>query len=343
MATTPGQPSQAVTQVHQMSQQTIPTPATAIASSQASNAGAPLSAAEQREAAMAEALLDARQAPSVILEGEMGTGKTSALRTLLMDKNGGFTGPSVSGIDYVFMINHEGGFEDVLGDIPAEKLGWKYIPVSEGSFDALIAMVQTINTQHPDTIQKMGGINKHMYKQFEQLLVTCNNAIDERTGKVLGPIFKFPQNWCLWYESISALTEIAKNNAIGDKPFMEMRDYQMVQNPVRKFLNHVVFSTKCLFVATAHLEREMDPTTNMPQLMISTVGKALAPVIPRFFSDVIVCLRTDAPPQPPTFQWATTVPGIRTKTRNLPWAQNMPPDFRPLMQRFKERKMKGGK
>jgi hypothetical protein len=304
-----------------------------------SKAGIPMSAAEARDIAAAQALLDTRAMPSVILEGEMGTGKTHSLRTLLMDANGKFDGPSVSGIDYVFLLTNEAGFEDVLSDIPPAKLGWKYIPVSEGTFDGLVNMVNTINTQHPDVIQKMGGINRHNYPQFAQLLGACNNLIDDRTGKVVGPVFKMTPNQCLWYESISALSEIAKNNAIGDKPFMELRDYQMVQNPVRKFLNHLVFSTRCLFVATAHLEREHNESSGMTELMVSTVGKKLAPVIPRFFSDVVITDRIDNPGAP-TFKWATQRPGVRTKTRNLPWSENLPADFRPLIANFRARKAK---
>ena len=290
--------------------------------------GGTMTASEQREIMASQALLDARAMPSIILEGEMGSGKTHALQTLLAPG---------TGIEKVVMINHEGGFEDVLGHIPPERLAWKFIPVSEGSFDALIQMVRTVNSQSADTIQKMGGINKHLYPQFDQLLGTCNKFVDDRTGQSLGPVFKFPQNWCLWFESISALTEIAKNCAIGDKPFMELRDYQMVQTMVRKFLNHLVFSTKCLYVATAHLERETDESTGMSQLMISTVGRKLAPVIPRFFSDTIVCERIDAMGGQPTFKWATMKPGVKTKTRNLPWSDNLKPDFGPLLDNFRKR------
>lgn len=299
-------------------------------------AGVTMSAAEVREIQAAVALLDARSAPSVILQGEMGSGKTHSLRTLLIDANGRFDGPAMSGIEKVVVLTNEAGFEDVLGDLPKEKLAWNYIPVSEGSFDGLIKMVRDIRTLHPDVIQKGGGINRELYPQFEQLLGQCNNFVDQRTGQNLGPVFKFPQNWCLWYESISALSEIAKNSAIGDKPFMELRDYQMVQNPVRKFLNHLVFSTRCLFVATAHLERETDETTGMSQLMVSTVGRKLAPILPRFFSDTIITSRVDNPGNP-QFKWATQVPGAKTKTRNLPWSDNLPADFRPLLDNFRKR------
>lgn len=316
--------------------QFIPTDTAAAQIAAEKAAGIPMTAAEERDIRASQALLDTRAMPSVILEGEMGTGKTHSARTLLMDANGGFKGPSMSGIEKLIVLTNESGVEDVLGDIPKGKLAWRFIPASEGSFDGLIEMARQVNTLHLDVIQKAGGINRHLYPQFQNVLGACNNLVDDRTGEQLGPVFKFPQNWCLWYESISALSEIARNCAIGDKPFMELRDYQVVQTMCRKFLNHLVFSTKCLFVATAHLEREHNENTGLSELMVSTVGRKLAPILPRFFSDVIITGRVDQPGTP-KFTWATQVPGARTKTRNLPWAAELQPDFRPLVENFRKR------
>jgi hypothetical protein len=310
--------------------------------------GGRMSASEMRDVMAAQALLDARAMPSIILEGEMGTGKTDTIQTLLCDATSNptarifnFKGPSMSGIEKVVLLTAEAGFEDVLGHIPPSKLAWKYIPVTEGTFDGLIYMAKLINTQKPEAIQAMGGINRHLYPQFDQILGTCNNFVDDRTGDNLGAVFKFPQNWCLWLESISALTEIVKNCAVGDKPYYELRDYQTVQNATKKFLHHLVFSTQCLFVATAHLERETNESNGMSELMISTFGRKLAPIIPRFFSDVIVTDRIDPTgiigTVKPEFTWATVKQGVRTKTRNLPWTTKTTPDFRPLLENFRKR------
>lgn len=307
-------------------------------------AGIALSASEEMEIRKAQALLDARMMPSVILEGEVGTGKTHAARTLLMDAKGGFDGPSVSGIEKVCMLAMESGWEDVLGDIPPKKLAVMYIPVSSGTWEGLKKMVQLANTASWEALSKMGGVNRHLYPEFDKVLGACANFVDDRTGETLGPIFKFPQTWCFWQESISALSEIAKNNAIGDKPMMIQSDYQLVQFPVLRFMNHVVFGTKCLHVATAHLEREQNTVNNMSELMVSTVGRQIGYKLPRFFSDVIVTDATHTPGPSgivSTFTWATVKPGVRTKTRNLPWSSELPPDFRPLIENFRKRTQKG--
>lgn len=307
-------------------------------------AGIALSALEEMEIKKSQALLDARMMPSVILEGEMGTGKTFAGRTLLMDAKGGFDGPSVSGIERICMLAMEPGWEEVLGDIPPNKLSVMYIPVSSGTWEGLKKMVSLANTASWEALSKMGGVNRHLYPEFDKILGACANFIDERTGEQLGPIFKFPQNWCFWFESISAFSEIAKNNAIGDKPMMIQSDYQLVQFPVLRFMNHVVFGTKCLFVATAHLEREQNTVNNQSELMISTVGRQIGYKLPRFFSDVIITDSTHtqgASGIVSEFSWATVKPGVRTKTRNLPWSSKLPPDFRPLIENFRKRTQKG--
>lgn len=307
-------------------------------------AGIALSASEEMEIRKAQALLEARMMPSVILEGEMGTGKTFAGRTLLMDAKGGFDGPSVSGIEKICMLAMESGWEEVLGDIPPKKLAVMYIPVSSGTWEGLKKMVSLANTASWESLSKMGGVNRHLYPEFDKVLGACANFIDERTGEALGPIFNFPQTYCFWFESISAFSEIAKNNAIGDKPMMIQSDYQLVQFPVIRFMNHVVFGTKCLFVATAHLEREQNTVNNQSELMISTVGKQIGHRLPRFFSDVIITDRIDtqsAGGVTTKFTWATVKPGVRTKTRNLPWSSELPPDFRPLIENFRKRTQKG--
>lgn len=305
-----------------------------------------MSASEVRDIMAAQALLDVRAMPSIILVGENGSGKTHSLQTLLVDANGKFDGPPVSGIERVVMLTHEGGHEDVLGHIPKSRLSWNYLPTTEGSFAGLQAMVRMINTQSNKTIAAMDGVNRHLYPQFDQILGLCTDFKDQRDGgKSLGPVFGFPQNWCFWYESISALSEIARNNAVGDKPFMELIDYQKVQNPIRKFLNHLVFSTKCLFVATAHMERETNENNFQSELNISTVGKKLGPLLPRFFSDVINTERVDTlganNQYTSQFVWNTVKPGMRTKTRNLSWGAGLKPDFVPLVSNFRNRQAKG--
>ena len=66
--------------------------------------------------------------------------------------------------------------------------------------------------------------------------------------------------------------------------------------------------------------------------MASTLGKALAPKIPSMFSDVILTTRENT-----KWTWDTASAMADLKTRNLPIAQGITPDFRQIIEKWKSR------
>jgi hypothetical protein len=50
------------------------------------------------------------------------------------------------------------------------------------------------------------------------------------------------------------------------------------------------------------------------------------------FSDVILTSRDGT-----KWSWNTAAANVDTKARNLPWADGIPPDFRPMYKRWSER------
>jgi hypothetical protein len=82
----------------------------------------------------------------------------------------------------------------------------------------------------------------------------------------------------------------------------------------------------------AHLEREQDEVTGGVQLMASTLGKKLAPRLPRFFSDVVHCRRDGT-----NFFWSTASNNVDLKARNLPISDKLPASFVPLLKAWKDR------
>ncbi len=63
-----------------------------------------------------------------------------------------------------------------------------------------------------------------------------------------------------------------------------------------------------------------------------TLGKKLAPKLPAMFSDVVMTVKTGA-----TFTWDTSNALADLKTRNLPIAAGLKPDFAQIIDKWKSR------
>lgn len=272
------------------------------------------------------------KAPSVLLIGEMGSGKTTAIRSLID-----------LGIE-VFYLALEPGFEELLGDIPQAKLKWCYLPAFGGkidlkeghTFDTLLDQAKLINSTSHDSIQKMGGIKKENHTQIYDVIKALNNFVDDRTGESFGDVAHWDHKRCLFLDGLSALSQMAIRNTVGDKPFLELRDYSAVQFLIRQIVNGLCYRTNAWFVMSAHLERETDPNTGAYKLMVSVPGKALSPEIPRFFSDSIYCRMRDEGGKA-VFTWNTLSNEVTVKSRNLPLKAGLDPNFKLLMQTWRKR------
>lgn len=270
-------------------------------------------------------------APSVLLLGEMNAGKTTAIRSLVEQ-----------GLE-VFLLSTEPGYQDILGDIPPEKLHWHYVPAfrtgpeKEGhSFDVLLSQAKLVNDNSYDTLQKMGGINKQNHQQFFDIISQCNNFTCQRTGVSYGDVAFWDTNRVFVLDSLSGVSQMAIRLCIGDKPFLEQRDYTAIQFQIRQLINGLCYRTKAWFVLTAHLERETDPITGAVKLMVSTVGKALAPELPRFFSDSIHC-KMQVVGGVPKWTWNTLSGEVTVKSRNLPLREGLDPNFKLLIANWQKK------
>jgi hypothetical protein len=84
------------------------------------------------------------------------------------------------------------------------------------------------------------------------------------------------------------------------------------------------------------LERETDEVTGGISLMASTLGRKLAPRLPRFFSDVIHAKREGE-----KFSWSTATFNVDLKARNVPISETIPPSFVPLIEKWRSRQHQG--
>lgn len=266
--------------------------------------------------------------PKVLLQGEMGSGKTTSIRTLY-------------DLGYeIFVLSVEPGIGDILGDLPAERVHWTYVPPVTPDFNVLRTQAKMLMDTHYDVIQKMGGVNKANHQEFFKLLNAVNNFKCDRTGLEYGDVGTWGADRVFVIDSLSGVTKIAIAHNVGDKPFLELRDYSATHWLISNFVNGVISATKAWVVMTAHLERETDPTTGRTELMVSTAGKALAPVLPRYFSDVILAKQIVTNNQA-TWRWDTLSDMARVKSRNLPLQPGLPANFKDLHENWLNKTSKG--
>jgi hypothetical protein len=255
---------------------------------------------------------------NVMLCGTTGTGKTHSIRTLVEQ-----------GLE-VFVLFTEPGME-VLADLPPEKLHWHYVAPSAPDFSDMIASAQKINTMSFEALTKLPDINKRNYTEFIDVLTSLSNFKCDRTGESFGSVDSWGPDKVLVVDSLTGLSLMAMNLVTGSKPVKSMADWGVAIDNLERLIVKLCVDTKCHFVLLAHLEREVDEVTGGTSLMASTLGRKLAPKLPRFFSDVIQAKRNVD-----KFVWSTAASNVDLKARNLPIADNLDPSFKAILTSWKK-------
>jgi len=166
-----------------------------------------------------------------------------------------------------------------------------------------------------------------------EIFSALNDFTCDRTGKKYGDASKWGLDRVLVIDSLSGLSIMARDLAVGAKPIITQPDWGVMMHNLEMFLNACVTGTRCTFVLTAHLEREIDEVSGGQRLMASTLGRKLAPKLPRFFSDVVLCKREGK-----SFVWDVSVSDVDVKARNLPiGVGNLQQNFKQIVEAWEKR------
>jgi hypothetical protein len=251
--------------------------------------------------------------------GGTGSGKTYSLRTFL---DAGIT---------PFVLFTEPGME-VLADLPPSKCHWAYIPPVPVSLDSILDRATKVGSLSLESLAKLTDSTRSQDNRFLKIVQTINNFKCDRTGETFGSAASWDQSRVLVIDSLSGLSLAAMHNVIGNKPVASMADWGIAQSQLEQLINYCCLNIPCNFVMLAHTEREIDEVMGGQQIMASTLGRKLAPKLPRFFSDVILAKREGT-----KFTWNTATANVDLKARNLPIAEGLPATFTPLIQARKAR------
>lgn len=254
---------------------------------------------------------------NVMLMGASGSGKTYSIRTLI-----------AKGIT-PFCVFTEPGFE-VLGDLPADKLHWHYIPPAPQAWDAMIQGAKNVNTLSFESITKLVDPKRSQYNQFVDLLECLNDFRSDRDGKRYGDVCKWGTDRAIILDGLTGVGIMAMGLVVGSKPVRHQGDWGIAMQLVENVIQKLCTDTQAHFVLVGHVERETDEVMGGSKIMAATLGRKLAPRLPRFFSDVVLADKAGA-----KFSWSTAALGADLKARNLPIADGLSPDFGPIIEKWK--------
>jgi AAA domain len=275
------------------------------------------------------------QPPATIVMGPTGSGKTDSIATLL-----------VAGLEVFVIITEPDGIVSLIDscirrDLPLDKLHWSYCPPAIMGTSAMRDMITTISSMGFQQVQDIkNGIAKGNDTRAAALKILnlVSNFRCERTGMDFGPINRWEPDRALVIDSLSGLSMIAWMVTLGVKPTAHQGEWSVAQNCIEQLLLQITSDRNFFFVLTSHVEREVNELTGVTQTMVSTLGRKLAPKIPRFFSEVVMAKRTLIGTNQAKFQWSTLEAQADLKNRSLPMSPDLDPSFVPIVKAYHKRK-----
>ena len=278
------------------------------------------------------------QPPAVLLQGAPGSGKTDVIPTFIE-----------AGLETFVVSTEPGGIESLLDScarrkLDVSKLHWATVLPAATNWSALRDMVTTIGTMGFDQIQNIkAGVGKaETRKPVEKLLNTLANFVCERDGKTYGDMASWGPDRAFCLDSLSGLSLMSMALTIGYKPAAHQGEWGVAMNFIEQLLLKLTSDRRCFFALTAHVEKEQNEITGVNQVMPSTIGRKLAPKIPRFFSEHVYTKRTLDAQKKPTFIWSTVDSTADLKSRALPMGEALVPSFVPVVEAYRRRVQEAG-
>jgi hypothetical protein len=267
------------------------------------------------------------QAPAILLEGDPGGGKSFIIPELIKYD-----------LD-VFVIGTEPRFQESMIDackhwnVDRRRLHTKYIPPVKTSLASFISTAQKMNQLSFEGLTKLsGGMDKHLYTQFNEFMKAHENFVDDETGKSWGSYDSWGNDRALVWDSQSGINIMAYGYVVGAKPVPAPGEWGIAMKLIEDFCNLITSTIKGPFVVTGHVERETDEVTGGTKNMVGTLGKKLAPKYPRFFSEVILCRQSGG-----KYLWSTMTETYALKKRTLPLSDSITPSFGPIIEAWRKR------
>ena len=263
---------------------------------------------------------------NILLMGDIGSGKTTSLRTLLPEyKDSAGKLCKGAGLE-TFLIAMEPGWEASLGNHScAQGLHVHYIAPASVPWATVAKYVGLANTMNVDQLLKLADPNRSQYIQFAQVFGTCANFVCDSCGASFGDVSQWDDKRALALDTLTSLSSVAMNCVVGGKPIKSLPEYGTVMEFIEAFFKLFWGNTGCSAILTAHIDRETSPITGLSTITAHTIGQKLAPKLVKMPDEVIIARHERG-----RYVWSTIEEGTVLKHRRLPESDTIPPDFSQL-------------
>ena len=299
------------------------------------------SRSQSRIAIAVDILGKASMKANILLEGDIATGKTTSLRTLLptyIDERG--TKHKGAGLD-TYIISLDPGLQASLGpnlcsvkddgrdDDNSKGAHWHYLRPPLLSPD--VSMKWAIAANEAPTLERLKNVpdpTKRNYTQFLSLYRLLHNFQCQGCNANFGSVYQMDERHAFVLDGLTGIGEAAQRNYVGSRPPVEWLEYRWIQNGIYNLINEFWKCTSCSAIVIAHLERENDPDQGVSYVTMRAIGQKLAKLLEMIPDDIIVTHQREG-----KFTWDTSERGMHLKSRHLPSTNNLPPDFTQIFAR----------
>lgn len=269
------------------------------------------------------------KAPTGILMGAPGAGKTWSVITM-----------ALAGIECFIIITEPNGLDSLLDAIRFDRnkqprdaatqarlralIHWHVVLPKTAPWGDLVAVTKNIASMDFAAMKKMKAERRP--EIVVNLLESCNDFIDDTTGKHYGDVTKWPDTRALFIDSLSGLNDIFRQLVVGLKPSPDQGEWGVMVDQQHNFLYTLLTNIHCYCFILAHLDRGMDEANLMTLVTPSAMTKKYSGKVGKDFGDVICAKRADG-----KFYWSTIESGTDLKNRALPLSEKLDPDFKQIV------------
>jgi hypothetical protein len=265
---------------------------------------------------------------NILLQGEIGSGKTRSLITLLPEyitedgqvKRGAGLAP--------FLITMEPNAVATLGRNLCGQESRAQPPIHHHYIAPAIVPWATVrqyalmaNTTSLDMLLKQTDPGKSNYRQYLELMSVCANFTCDGCGDSYGDVGEWDETHAICLDSLTGLSTTAMQLMVGGKPIRSLPEYGAAMEFVEAFMRLFWGNTRCSAILLSHIDREISPLTGLSIITVHTIGQKLAPKLAKIPDEIILATHDKG-----RYTWTVEEEGYALKHRRLS-PGTLPPDF----------------